>query len=41
LAIRCGYGTLKKTALADAAEAKLKGSRWCDSEHSTDTRLVR
>jgi hypothetical protein len=41
LAIPFGYGTLKKTAIADAAEAKLKGSRWCDSEHSTNARLVR
>jgi hypothetical protein len=41
LAIRFGYGTLKGTAISDAAEAKLNGSRWCDSEHSTDARLVR
>jgi hypothetical protein len=33
---RGGYGTLKKTALANAAEAKLKGLRWCDSKHSTN-----
>ena len=25
---KSGYTTLKKAALADAAEAKLKGSRW-------------
>ncbi len=25
---KSGYATLKKAALADAAEAKLKGSRW-------------
>jgi hypothetical protein len=30
----------KETAIA-AAEAKLKGSRWYDSEHSTHARLVR
>jgi len=28
---KSGYGTLKMMALADAAEAQLKGSRWRDN----------